>query len=375
MFNMILLSFSDVPKSFNSIPFGDNSFLQCLYNSRPKSIAQIHACQMTPSLCLFSQVLRRDQLKMKLGDDAGDEDDAGKGGKGKGRGRGRGRGRGKTSAKKPQPKSKPKSRAKGKGKGGKGKASQKDGVEEEEEENDNNDTEESDEEDAGKDDAMNDVLTKDEEEEANHWKEKETEGMDTKEPSVPEKLQRLKSSVAVDGAGEQKEPGDKEEKTQALSAEEDKAHEKKDETSKKKDSNQEVPGNRRKTKKNLKEEAEARETKKKKVADSGESGGSKEAEKKEGDGEAPEGNEVAAPASSKAPRKRKGEVGTFARRVAPKGEFAKKKWEVLRDCFVQTIKPHLTHYSAHEDFLAQKGNGVVRVVRDKEQMFNGFPPR
>ena len=47
--------------------------------------------------------------------------------------------------------------------------------------------------------------------------------------------------------------------------------------------------------------------------------------------------------------KRVGEAVTFARRVEPKGDFAKMKWQVLRDIFVTNIKPQLTHYSAHED--------------------------
>ena len=50
-------------------------------------------------------------------------------------------------------------------------------------------------------------------------------------------------------------------------------------------------------------------------------------------------------------RKRGAEAMTFARRVEPKSEFPKLKWQVLRDCFAKTIKPVLSHYSAHEDFM------------------------
>lgn len=48
-------------------------------------------------------------------------------------------------------------------------------------------------------------------------------------------------------------------------------------------------------------------------------------------------------------RKRGGEASTFARRVEPKTEFSKLKWQVLKEVFIKNIKPELTHYSAHED--------------------------
>lgn len=44
-----------------------------------------------------------------------------------------------------------------------------------------------------------------------------------------------------------------------------------------------------------------------------------------------------------------GGAATFARRVQPTSDFGKAKWLALRSMFATHIKPHLEHYSAHED--------------------------
>lgn len=43
----------------------------------------------------------------------------------------------------------------------------------------------------------------------------------------------------------------------------------------------------------------------------------------------------------------------FAKRKRPNGYFAGLKWDALRDAFVQKIRPHLSTYSAHEDWFVQ----------------------
>lgn len=54
-------------------------------------------------------------------------------------------------------------------------------------------------------------------------------------------------------------------------------------------------------------------------------------------------------------RKRSGEVATFARRVEPKGDLPKAKWNALKEAFVKEVKPTLTCYSAHEEWLRVGG--------------------
>ena len=39
----------------------------------------------------------------------------------------------------------------------------------------------------------------------------------------------------------------------------------------------------------------------------------------------------------------------FAKRKCPSTEWGKLKWETLRKVFEESIKPHLTTYSAHEE--------------------------
>lgn len=56
------------------------------------------------------------------------------------------------------------------------------------------------------------------------------------------------------------------------------------------------------------------------------------------------------------PKKRKAgsekiPAATFARRVCPKSSYGKCKWEALKNAFSDIVKPHLTHYSAHEEGL------------------------
>ena len=53
-------------------------------------------------------------------------------------------------------------------------------------------------------------------------------------------------------------------------------------------------------------------------------------------------------------------AATFARRNCPKTSYGKCKWEALKNSFNAVIKPHLTHYSAHEEGLEKLvGWGLV----------------
>ena len=156
-------------------------------------------------------------------------------------------------------------------------------------------------------------------------------------------LQRLKSTANLQPAQSEAEmevdettkpDGPKTPAKKTVPPENMKAPERKKRTSKKLPD--EKPESKDDEQKTEKKTAGKRSTKE---AESGENGDEKKEKDEKGDGE------------GKKKRKVGGETMTFARRVEPKGEFSKLKWNVLKEVFGKIIKPKLTTYSLHEDFL------------------------
>ena len=272
-------------------------------------------------LCCVSlaQVLRRAQLGLKAGN--GEEEDGEEGeksgkGRGKGRGRGRGRGRAKSKAK---AKAGSKAAAKSKGKDRSKKKTEEE-MDSDEEENGELSGEEG-----------------DDEEEQEHQEEHESDQKTDEIEPVEEtsktetekkqesKISKLKSSAALDVAMPEAE---KKDEAEPVTKKRKPAPEHQDETK---------PKAKRPSKETGVGKRKAAATKTEKTA-------GKEAEKADGklEKEPEKGDE--------GKKRGVGQAATFARRVEPKGEFSKAKWQALRNCFHRVIRPKVTAYSTHEDF-------------------------
>lgn len=68
-----------------------------------------------------------------------------------------------------------------------------------------------------------------------------------------------------------------------------------------------------------------------------------------------------------------GGAATFARRVQPTSDFGKAKWLALRSMFATHIKPHLEHYSAHEDVYQFLCILFFFIIVEKKVKTKAFP--